>query len=291
MLKLFLRWFIFGLSLLFILKIFWQNGAAFSHIQLSSSSLCFLFFALIITLLAHIWSGYIWYIILKQLNLKNIDLLAILSLYLRSNIYKYIPGNIGHFYLRIATLREAGHPLSLVTLGVILEPILMALAAFWVSLFSLGMSFKAQAKPELILIEISSFILILFLLQPKILNQVLSIVGRIKNSNIVREEIKEYPLLPLLGEVLFILLRGGGFILTAAAFGLTNFRELMGAFSLAWLCGLVIPGAPGGLGVFEASLIALLPQNNVTSLLGVVAVFRIISLTAELIGALSAQNR
>jgi uncharacterized membrane protein YbhN (UPF0104 family) len=36
---------------------------------------------------------------------------------------------------------------------------------------------------------------------------------------------------------------------------------LLGAFSLAWLLGLVVPGAPGGLGVFEATAIALLQQR------------------------------
>ncbi|WP_354635191.1 hypothetical protein [Planktothricoides raciborskii] len=36
---------------------------------------------------------------------------------------------------------------------------------------------------------------------------------------------------------------------------------VLSAFSFAWLLGLVLPGAPGGIGIFEATAIALL-QNN-----------------------------
>ena len=72
-----------------------------------------------------------------------------------------------------------------------------------------------------------------------------------------------YPLIPLVGELGFLLLRSGGFILTVYAIAPINFSQLpliIGAFSFAWLLGLVIPGAPGGLGVFETTAIALL-QN------------------------------
>jgi uncharacterized membrane protein YbhN (UPF0104 family) len=61
---------------------------------------------------------------------------------------------------------------------------------------------------------------------------------------------------------------------------------LISVFSLAWLLGLVIPGAPGGIGVFEATAIALLDQTiSPAVLLSVVALYRLISILAEAAGA------
>jgi len=280
MFKRYFRFLFFGLSLLFIGKIIWQNSSATTSFTLGTFSLFLLFSALIITIVAHTWAAYIWYIILRQFQLKNLNLREILSLYLQSNIYKYVPGNIGHFYLRISTLHQAGYSLSLVSLSVLLEPILMALAAVWLGLVCF--TIETTFKPKIILGCILGSIFLLFLLHPRVLNQLLKFK---------KTKIEKYPLLPLLGEFIFILLRGSGFILTAAAFGLSNFTELMGAFSLAWVCGLVIPGVPGGLGVFEATLLALLNNQHTATatLLKVVALFRIISLAAEIMAAVIAK--
>jgi hypothetical protein len=60
----------------------------------------------------------------------------------------------------------------------------------------------------------------------------------------------------------------------------------MGGFSFAWLVGLVLPVSPGGIGVFEATAIALLDGILTPGvLLGAVAVYRLVSILAEIIGA------
>jgi hypothetical protein len=61
---------------------------------------------------------------------------------------------------------------------------------------------------------------------------------------------------------------------------------LVGAFSLGWLLGLVVPGAPGGLGVFEATVLAVLtPRFPAAIVLGGVALYRLNSTLAELLAA------
>ena len=93
----------------------------------------------------------------------------------------------------------------------------------------------------------------------------------------------------MVGEIGFVCLRGLGFILTVLALkaiSLSQVLPLISAFSLAWLLGLVVPGAPGGIGVFEATAIALL--NNQFSpgvILSSVAFYRLISTLAEAGGA------
>jgi hypothetical protein len=64
-----------------------------------------------------------------------------------------------------------------------------------------------------------------------------------------------YPWWPLVSELLFVLCRFAGFWCCLQTFGLLAGQPLglwLAAFALAWTVGLVIPAAPGGLGVFEA---------------------------------------
>ncbi|MGB3559771.1 MAG: hypothetical protein WBA24_14635, partial [Geitlerinemataceae cyanobacterium] len=62
--------------------------------------------------------------------------------------------------------------------------------------------------------------------------------------------------------------------------------QLVGAFSLAWLLGLILPGAPGGLGVFEVAVLALLDGSfSSGELLSAVAIYRVVSILAEVGGA------
>jgi hypothetical protein len=274
MVKRYFRYIFFGLSLFCIARILEQNSIKLSLQDLQPSSYILLFLALVITLCAHTWSAYVWYIILRSFRIKNLDLSGILSLYLVSNIYKYVPGNIGHFYLRITYLTKAGYPLDLAGVSVLLEPILMALAALWLGLVCIVSSLLAKIG-----LGILGIISISFLIQPRILNHFFK----------SKEHEVPYLLIPLIGEIIFILIRGGGFLLTATALGLAHYKtvELMGAFSLAWLCGLIVPGLPGGLGIFEATLLTLLNHHTdqIIILIQIVAFFRIISIVAEIIGA------
>ena len=87
----------------------------------------------------------------------------------------------------------------------------------------------------------------------------------------------------------FVLGRSLGFIATVMAITPLNAADwplLISTFSLAWVLGLIVPGAPGGIGIFEASAIVLLggqfPEGVV---LGSVACYRLVSTLAEVIGA------
>ncbi|NES68078.1 MAG: UPF0104 family protein, partial [Okeania sp. SIO2D1] len=86
-----------------------------------------------------------------------------------------------------------------------------------------------------------------------------------------------------------ILLRGSGFFLTMLAFNSIEFNQVLlifSVFSLAWLLGLVVPGAPGGVGIFEATALALLEQKFSPSIvLSAVAFYRLISVLSETFAA------
>ena len=100
----------------------------------------------------------------------------------------------------------------------------------------------------------------------------------------------DYPLKAMIAEMIFVLLRFGGFWCCLNALSIhssISFLEWLAAFCLAWTIGLVIPAAPGGVGVFEAALFLrignLVPE---APLLMTLLCYRLIATMADLITAL-----
>lgn len=287
----FFRWLILGATLFFLVKTFrdhWQDVVA---INFHASLIQFSVIALLLTFLAHIWSGIVWAGILKFLQ-QPAPLTWVLPVYLQTNLAKYIPGNVWHFYGRIRAVQAAGSSLEAASLTTLLEPLLMAAAAVLIALatFQTG-DFIAEKTPVyqwLPLVFASSILIILY---PRFFNPLLNRLSRLKKtaSPETRLQIKYYPWFPLLGEMGFVVLRGSGFIITLAGFTSLNFSQLpllLGVFSLSWCLGLIIP-FPGGIGVFESSAIALLNQTfSPAILLSSVALFRLLSLSAEALAAI-----
>ncbi|MFM8966531.1 MAG: lysylphosphatidylglycerol synthase domain-containing protein, partial [Vulcanococcus sp.] len=96
-----------------------------------------------------------------------------------------------------------------------------------------------------------------------------------------------FPGPPLLAELAFVLLRFGGFACCVQAFDLgfsLGWGGWLAGFAMAWTAGLVVPGAPGGLGVFEAVLLlrltAVVPE---APLLAVAISYRLVTAAADLL--------
>ena len=96
-----------------------------------------------------------------------------------------------------------------------------------------------------------------------------------------------FPFRALFLEIGFVLSKFIGFYICLSTFYTTNTLSiiyLLVIFSLSWSLGLVVPTAPGGVGVFEACLLFLvgrnIPQN---AILVSLIYFRIISTSADLL--------
>ncbi|MGK7956591.1 MAG: lysylphosphatidylglycerol synthase domain-containing protein [Crocosphaera sp.] len=291
--KAYLKWIVLGITLFFIVSTFRNHWQAVTEITITSQGWLFLFLALVITLLAHIWSAFVWIKILQLFN-QPCSYQWGLKIYLVTNIYKYLPGNVGHFYGRINAVTKQGVSLPVASLSVLLEPLLMAAAALFIALLSHSIGI-IETTQNLNILFLQCFLLISVLvgIHPIIINGVLRFVKKIKSKKKEETEtiyLQRYPGLILVGEIIFLLLRGLGFIFALTAFMSISFQQvpiIISAFSFAWLLGLVIPGAPGGLGVFEATIIALLETSSlpIEIVLTTIAIFRLISILAEVMGA------
>jgi uncharacterized membrane protein YbhN (UPF0104 family) len=286
----FLRWLILGATLFFIINTFQNNWQQVIEIRINSQGWLMLFLALISTMFAHIFSGLVWHKILNILHCSLSGFKA-LKVYLITNIAKYLPGNVWHFYGRINAVTKGGDHISVATLSVLLEPLLMAAAALLVALISSSFGIIETAPTwKILAVQIIGLTVVLIGIHPRIINPVLQKVSKSKGEQ-KSAILKEYPLWPLLGELGFLLLRGTGFLFVCLALisvDLKTIPLLLTVFSLAWLLGLIVPGAPGGMGIFEATAIASLDASQFPAamVLTIVALFRIISILAELITAL-----
>lgn len=285
--KPYLRWIILGVTLFFLAKTLKDNWAQVLQIRISDSGWVSLGTAFIITIMAHLWSGWIWFWILKEFN-QSVNLWWAIRVYLVTNIAKYLPGNIWHFYGRITETKKAGVPVEIAILSVLIEPLLMAAAALGVASFG--------SSQESLFLQFLCFFAVLSIVHPRILNPVIKYLVKIKlkvkKSDLeptTELKLERYPIKPFVGEICFVLLRGSGFLLTMFAFNSIEFNQILlifSVFSLAWLLGLVVPGAPGGVGVFEATALALLePKFSPGIVLSAVAFYRLISVLAETFAA------
>lgn len=291
-LKPYLRWVILGGTLFFIaktLKDHWQDVA---KIQLTSQALSWVGLAFVVTLVAHVWSGWVWHWILNLFG-QPLGGLWSTPVYLKTNVAKYLPGNVWHFVGRVSALRAVGASTDAAVLSVVMEPLLMAVAAVILACVAGGQLARLSGYP---IIRLAGLAAVIVSVHPRLFNPVLQTLGRAKAKasrlNFEAEEmalLRAYPMRPLLGEIGFVCLRSLGFTTIVLAFQPLSFvqmQALLAAFSLAWLLGLIVPGAPGGIGVFEATAISLLQsQFPVAVILSSVALYRLVSVLAEVSAA------
>lgn len=128
LLKPYFRWMILGGTIFFIASAIHQHWQEVAAIRITATGYLNLAIALLVTLLAHIWSGWVWSWILRELNQPAPGLWSI-RVYLTTNLAKYLPGNVWHFYGRVFAAKNAGFSVGAATLSVLLEPLLMAAAA------------------------------------------------------------------------------------------------------------------------------------------------------------------
>lgn len=300
-----LRPWITCLSLGFVLAALLGHGRQLLQLSLDAQGWWWLLLAVGLQGLSLLVNGLAWVLILRWRGLQPRPV-PLISLYVSSNLRKYLPGGIWHLAARVQALRQEAAPLrggpagtAPALVATLLDPLLAAVAAL--ALVPLG---GWQNGLGLLCL------LPLLLLHPRWLQPLLLRLERQRARQLGLSQSLEQelaasgpsaaalpgatPWLPLLVELLFVLLRFAGFWACVWAFDLQLSLDVwtwLAGFALAWTVGLVVPGAPGGLGVFEAVLLlrlaVALPQ---ASLLAVALSYRLVVtladvLTAALVGA------
>lgn len=284
-------------SLGFVLAALMGNGRALLRQGLDPQGFLWLLLGVGLSLLSVMVNGVAWTVLLRWLGLRP-QAEASVAHFMVTNLRKFLPGGIWHLAARVQALRQGTGgvaeplPTAWALVAVLLEPLLAATAAL--ALVSLGgwQGGLALLGPAALLV-----------LHPRWLAPLLRRLEQGKARALQLElpssdaplppSLAGYPWPPLLVAALFVLLRFAGFACCVWAFDLPfalEWSQWLAAFALSWTVGLVVPGAPGGLGVFEAVLLLRLGGSLAPApLLAVALSYRLVVTLADVLAALLAE--
>lgn len=190
-----------------------------------------------------------------------------IRIYALSQLAKYVPGNVFHLAGRQALGVAAGFSGKALMKALFGELALISLVALYFVFFTLpALSLNVSFTQALALFGVS-FCLTLLL------------VGRFMNARVVRAFLLQFIFLGVSG---YIFIRCLGLLGTEVVSD--DFFVTLGAYVVAWLVGLVTPGAPAGLGVREAVLLFFLGGRiEETPLLLATVLARVVSIFGDVL--------
>ena len=246
-------------------------------------SLSFLFCVLSIYL-----NAYAWKYIVKWLG-KEFKSNNLVSFYVLTNILKYVPGGMWHFVERFNFIKKISNP-QIALYSTLIEPYFMLTGSFLLA--SMGLIFSPfyffLIFPLIFLNR--KFIFLIFKILGSLKGKVFEVL-RLPNSKGQFEEriniVSFFPSRALFLEIGFVLSKFIGFYICLNTFYTSNTLNiifLLVIFSLSWSIGLVVPAAPGGVGVFEACLLLFVGKSIPENIILISLVyFRVISTSADLL--------
>jgi len=246
-------------------------------------SLSFLFCVLSIYLNAYAWKYIVkWFG--KEFKSNNL-----VSFYVLTNILKYVPGGMWHFVERFNFIKKISNP-QIALYSTLIEPYFMLTGSFLLA--SMGLIFSPfyffLIFPLIFLNR--KFIFLIFKILGSLKGKVFEVL-RLPNSKGQFEEriniVSFFPSRALFLEIGFVLSKFIGFYICLNTFYTSNTLNiifLLVIFSLSWSIGLVVPAAPGGVGVFEACLLLFVGKSIPENIILISLVyFRVISTSADLL--------
>ena len=246
-----------------------------------------LFLSFLFCVLSIYLNAYAWKYVVKWFG-KEFKSNNLVSFYVLTNILKYVPGGIWHFVERFNFIKKITNP-QIAFYSTLIEPYFMLSGSFLLA--SLGLIFSPLYFFLIFpLVFLNRKLIYLILKRLGSLKGKVFEVLRLPNSKDQFEEriniISFFPTRALLLEIGFVLSKFIGFYFCLNTFytiNTLNIIFLLVIFSLSWSIGLVVPAAPGGVGVFEACLLLFvgksIPQNIIIISL---VYFRVISTSADL---------
>ncbi|MCU7924163.1 MAG: hypothetical protein KZQ88_15850 [Candidatus Thiodiazotropha sp. (ex Dulcina madagascariensis)] len=199
-------------------------------------------------------------------------------IYGKSQIGKYIPGNIAHLAGRHAMGKAAGMSHASLALTSIFEITGLFSAALIITLIG-GNTITHQFDQLSWLPIAAPLILIVYLFTPSILHRYRPTISLVSPALMLQ---------PLLYYLLFFLISGLALVLICFFTGKITLSVdstlLLSAFAISWSIGFITPGAPSGIGIREAILILLLtPLSGEGPALILALLFRLVTVGGDVV--------
>ena len=258
-----------------------------------STALLVIFISLCYSLIVFV-SSCAWKITLEFINNGKLSYKDIIPIYAKSNIGKYLPGNVMQFAGRNILASKLGFKQLDVTFCSLIEILMLLITDCILSFIFAMKTFRNILSdiplkiPPVIFILIcllSLAIVIFFILKSKIIKQ----YRHFFSVNFIKLLLKLFVVysftLIIPGIFLFLLLK----ISLYCKISLSLFFVIISSYTISWVLGYIVPGAPGGIGIRESILILILGpffSNNIVLLAALL--LRISSTAGDLLAFLAA---
>jgi glycosyltransferase 2 family protein len=266
-----LRWLLSLAAVFYVGRLFFAHWHTIHFADWGLSELCWFILTLLLGLIAQICATCLWGCILRSLQ-SPVSLQWSFAIVSQNQLGKYLPGSVWHILGRVQQSQQAGIPVDTIALSLILEPLF----------FIVGSLFWTIGYPVHPLWEGLLLLGALIVCYPGCFN----LLYRLRGNQVMERGLTRYPLQELLIAIIFMGLRCGMFLAAVQIFQPIDWKMaqiLIGGFSFAWITRVISP-TPAGLGIFEFTILQTLgAELEQAILLGSVAVYRIVTLGAEVI--------
>jgi len=233
--------------------------------------------------------AFIWWLILKFFTPFSPDILKTIGIYFKSNIAKYLPGNLGQFLGRQIFGVSLGMMQAQLALSSVFEIGFTILSALIIAL-AFGGSKIVEAYRALfpngslfligiiICVLIVAIILLLIFKKYRIITEILKLLKEkvfwIRSIAILLLYIVQF----LLFGIIFALL-----VRLSVQTSIADVFIFLAASVISWLAGFIIPGVPGGIGIRESVLLLTLPMFPQDVILSAAIIQRIIMIVGDVL--------
>jgi hypothetical protein len=224
--------------------------------------ICFI----VVSILANVGYAFSWRQIISCLASRRVPFKLVFPVYAKSNIAKYLPGNVAHYVGRQVFGYSLGIKQEKIVAATILEIVYSVCVSALLSLLFAGSIFVDVAvrwiRDNGMLVMAGLCILMALLIigiilyangKKRLVQQILSAVKPVEVLRILPLVVPVYCGIFISYGVMFALLMSVNTVVD-----ISNFGIVIAASVASWLIGFITPGVPGGIGVRESVLILML---------------------------------
>ena len=215
------------------------------------------------------------------------------SVYLKSNIAKYLPGNVAHYVGRNVLGKKMGVKQSSILMATVFE--VVCLCVFNI-VFALVMSFQnvksvvnrlvTEQRITVISPILIVIIAIIIVMGIHIFIRYRENVAHFLNKKVFLTFLKTAPIYIIIIMITALILALVFWLILDVSI---NYASVASANSLSWLVGYILPGAPGGIGIRETILVWLLESEGALEyIMLATVVFRICLILGDFLSFLGA---
>lgn len=221
---------------------------------------------------------------------KSVGYAKLARVLLLSQFAKYLPGNVGHHVGRVVLAKRIGLPIESTVISMALDTmiLLVAAAACSVPAFALMLSLlqkhgAGHGRIALGVLALAAVALMVLALVPVARREI------VRHGRLVAQ-LCHRGKLPLFAHGWFVhcfaFLFGATtlYLLCSALSGVfsATWLSVLGVYTVAWLLGFVMPGAPAGIGIREvALLVGLTPLYGEQQAMAAAATLRLVTTTGD----------